>query len=76
MGVRPLNPACHAGSLRRGELPQGEPAHTAARFPANPPSGESGEKLQGRPRRAETVESDKGSVRPVRPDYCRHRCRA
>ena len=27
------------------------------------------------PRRAETVESDKGSVRPVRPDYCRHRCR-
>ena len=36
MGVRPLNPACHAGSLRRGELPQGEPAHTAARFPANP----------------------------------------
>lgn len=76
MGVRPLNPACHAGSLRRGELPQGEPAHTAARFPANPPSGESGERLQVRPRRAETVESDKGSVRPVRPDYCRHRCRA
>ena len=29
MGVRPLNPACHAGSPRRGELPQGEPAHTA-----------------------------------------------
>jgi F-type H+-transporting ATPase subunit beta len=51
-------------------------AHTAARFPANPPSGESGERVQGRPRRAETVESDKGSVRPVRPDYCRHRCRA
>ena len=76
MGVRPLNPACHAGSLWRGELPQGEPAHTAARFPINPPSGESGERLQGRPRRAETVESDKGSVRQVRPDYCRHRCRA
>ena len=50
-------------SLRRGELPQGEPAHTAARFPANPSSGESRERLQGRPRRAETVESDKGSVR-------------
>lgn len=76
MGVRPLNPACRAGSLWRGELPQGEPAHTAARFPINPPSGESGERLQGRPRRSETVESDKGSVRPVRPDYCRHRCRA
>ena len=63
MGVRPLNPACHAGRLWRGELPQGEPAHTTARFPINPPSGESGERLQGRPRRAETVESDKGSVR-------------
>ena len=34
-------------------------------FQLIPPSGESGERVQGRPRRAETVESDKGSVRPV-----------
>ena len=76
MGVRSLNPACHARSLRRGEFPQGKFAHTADRLPANPPSSESGERLQGRPRRTETVESDKGSVRPVRQDYSRHRCRA
>lgn len=58
MGVRALDTACHARSLRRGKFSQGEPAHTSVRFPANPPSGESREGLQGRPRRVETVESD------------------
>ena len=76
MGVRASHPACHARSLRRGELPQGEPADNPGGLPAYPPSGESRERIQGRPRRVEAVESYQGSVRPVRPDYCRHRCRA
>ena len=33
-------------------------------------------RVQGSPRRVEAVKSYQGSVRPVRPDYCRHRCRA
>ena len=36
MGVRALDTACHAGSLRRGELPQGEPADNPGGLPANP----------------------------------------
>ena len=34
-------------NFRRESLP-GEPAHTSVRFPANPPSGESREGLQGK----------------------------
>ena len=75
MGVRPLNPACHAGSygvanFRRESLPILPPD-----FQLIPRQVKAEKGYKADPRRAETVESDKGSVRPVRPDYCRHRCR-